>query len=133
MGREGDHDRKGGRDVIPDVVVIPAPVQPTPAPVIELPQPVCDGEKPDCDPCPTGSNKERARCWMEHAFPQEQWKAAWHVVSHESAHTYDPQVKNYEGSDAWGLWQNRERFWDERVRLFFRITRWIYLTVGILR
>ena len=52
-------------------------------------------------------------------FPPGEWRAAWHVVSHESAHQYDPGIKNFEGSDAWGLWQNRVRYWDDRVRRFF--------------
>ena len=108
--------------VVPPVALEahPAPVsypdQLHPIDVVEM-----SGEvSPAVDPCPwPQSPKERARCWMEAAFPESEWAAAWHVVSHESAHTYDPAVRNYEGSDAWGLWQNRERFWDERVRLFF--------------
>ena len=44
------------------------------------------------DPCPTGSNEERARCWIGHAFPDEQRAVAWRVLGIESGHQFRPEV-----------------------------------------
>ena len=95
---------------------------------------------PDNDPChfhPAG--KQRAECWVEHAFPEREWDTAKQVMAREGGHHYHPWIENYRqfrretghrwtperaryvpaeerrGWKVYGLFQHRRDYWPERA------------------
>ena len=88
---------------------------------------------PLADPCPgDGSDEENARCWIQHAFPENQWDTALAVAWGESNwrpdicfgfhHRDDPECDpERHRMQVSGLFQHRNKFWEDRSANTLRV------------
>ena len=108
--------------------------------------PSCVG--PLCDPCPDGEGEERVRCWIDHAFPEQERATAFRVAEKETGEHLHPWQENYDqflretgrwwtperaryvpaeeraGWKVYGLFQHRWEYWPERAQATLRFHGW---------
>ena len=118
------------------VCAVPAAAHPPPLGLLAHPPPVSYPDQlhpidvvamsaepsPAVDPCPWPmDDRERTLCWVEHAFPQQEWESAMGVAKWESR--YNPDAYNKKGcgggGNATGLFQHCSAYWTERTARAF--------------